>query len=570
MRALLRIARPQPGESPRLLLSVSLAAGATAAAIALLATSGYLISRAAQRPQIIALSVAIVAVRTFGIARAALRYAERLASHDLALRTLARLRVRFFARLAPLSPSQLGGRTRGELLARFVSDVDTLQDLHLRVVIPTLVALVVILGAATAGWLMLGSIGAAILLALLVSASVSSWLSARVAATSARNQGPVRAVLTARFVEAIDGAAELALAGRAPHRVRELTAIDSELARLGRRDALAAALAGGLRSLLTGAGLLVVLAAAIPGVHAGAMSGVLLAAAAFLYLGACETLTPLPAAANRARACATAAGRIEEICEQTPEIVDPPSPRRAPGSGALAVQDVTLRYPGAERPVLDGVSLRIAAGARIALTGASGSGKTSLAELLARFHDPAHGRATLDGIDLRDLTQHELRGAVLLCGQDAHLFNTTVRENLLIGRRDAVEPELWAALEAAELDGWARELPDGLDTRVGQQGELVSGGQRQRLALARALLSDARFLILDEPAAHLDAPLARRVLRRVLDEAGSRAVVVITHAGDDLDLYDSVLELDHGRLRAAREPSDPRPAARGPGRQLVS
>src|ERR1019366_8735775 len=265
----------------------TIAAGPTGAAIALLATSGYLISRAAQRPMIISLMVTIVAIRAFGITRATLRYAERLASHDLALRQLARLRVRFFTALAPLVPGQLRGTSRGDRLARFVGDVDTLQDVYLRVLIPTLVALVVTLGATAAGWLMLGTVGLALLLALTVTAVLSSWASATVAAASGRTQAPARAALTGQLVEAIDGSAELALAGRAQERVTALGAIDARLARLGRRDALAGALASGLHSLLTGIGLLALLLVGIGGVRSGDMPGVLLAATAFLFLGAC-------------------------------------------------------------------------------------------------------------------------------------------------------------------------------------------------------------------------------------------------------------------------------------------
>ncbi len=222
MRALVWAVRPAAGERKRLALAVVLAAGATGAAIALLSTSGYLISRAAQRPLIISLTVAIVAVRAFGISRAVLRYAERLASHDLALRQLARLRTRFYRRLAPLVPGGLSGTGRGELLSRFVSDVDTLQDAHLRVVIPLLVAVLVIAGSSLAGALMLGVAGAVLLVALTVAAVCSTWLSASVAAAASRTQAPARARLTNDLVEAIDGSAELALAGRAGEQVTRL------------------------------------------------------------------------------------------------------------------------------------------------------------------------------------------------------------------------------------------------------------------------------------------------------------------------------------------------------------
>ena len=548
MRSLVAVMRPLAGERTRLAGAVLLAAGATGAAIALLATSGYLISRAAQRPLIISLMVTITAVRAFGITRAVLRYLERLASHDLALRQLARLRTRFYRQLVPLVPGELRGHGRGELLTRFVADVDTLQDAHLRVLIPTLVALVVILGASVAGWLMLGAAGAVMLAALSLAAILSSWTSGLVAASSGRHQAAARAQLTGQLVEAIDGSAELALAGRGGDHARRLASSDARLARLSRRDALASSLASGLHSLLIGAGLVVVLVVAIDGVRSGALDGVLLAAIAFLFLGAGEALAPLPGAARRLRACATAASRLEEICATRPVLVDPPVPERPSGVGGLAAEDVTCRYAADESAVLESAVLRIAPGEQVALIGSSGAGKTTLAELLVRFRDPERGRVTLDGIDVRRLSQDDLRQAVLLSDQDAHLFNTTIRENLLIARRDAPEGELWRALEVVELDRWVASLPGGLDTLVGQQGELVSGGQRQRLALARALLSDARFLILDEPVAHLDAPLARRVMRRVLSQSAGRGVLAITHATDALEGFDRVLVLERGRL----------------------
>ncbi len=548
MSALAKLAVPREGERGRLALSVALAAGATGAAIALLATSGYLISRAAQRPQIIALTVTIVAVRAFGISRAALRYAERLASHDLALRMLARLRTGFYKRLAPLVPGELRGHERGELLSRFVSDVDTLQDLHLRIIIPALVAVVVIVGASLAAGLMLGAAGAVLLATLMGTAVCSSWVSARIAQRSGRDQAPARARLTARLVEAIDGSAELALSEASAQQARRIRDSDAVLAGISRRDALAGALAGGLHSILTGAGLLAVLVVGVNAVHSGALASVLLAALALLFLGACDAVAPLPAAARRLRACQSAAVRLQEIAETEPRIVDPARPVALTGDGALALEHVQLRYGADEPTVLADVDLRIEPSERVALVGPSGVGKTTLGELLVRFLDPTAGRVTLDGIDIRQVAQADLRRAVLICGQDAHLFNTTVRENLLIARREATEDELWEVLRTVELDSFVATLPEGLDTLVGQQGELVSGGQRRRLALARALLATPRFLILDEPIAHLDGPLAERIMERILDGPGAEGLLVITHETESLDRFDRVLTLDGGRL----------------------
>jgi len=548
MRALIALTRPLPGERRRLTLAVALAAGALAASIALLATSGYLISRAAQEPQILSLMVAIVGVRALGLIRAVLRYCERLASHDLALRQLARMRTRFYERLAPLVPGQLQDRGSGDLLARFVGDLDTLKDTHLRVVIPSLVALLVICGASVVGWLMLPAAGIAVLCGLGATALASTLASAAVAASAARRQATVRARLTGELVEAIDGAAELAVAGRGADHVARLAGTDAQLARLGRSDAFSGAFASGLGSALTGAGLIAVLLVAIPSVRSGALPGVLLAAVAFLFLASGESVQPLPAAARRLRACAAAARRLEAICDVEPAIADPPRAQTARGGGKLALENVELRYGPEEEPVLRHACLSIAPGERVALVGPSGAGKTTLAELLVRFLDPDAGSVTLDGLDVRELTQDDLRRAVLLCAQDAHLFNTSIRENLLIARRGAGEAELWDALGAVALEDWVASLPAGLDTLVGQEGELISGGQRQRLALARALTADCRFLILDEPTAHLDERLARKVTEEILLRAGSRGLLVITHAIDYLDGFDRVLQVHHGRV----------------------
>lgn len=265
-------------------------------------------------------------------------------------------------------------------------------------------------------------------------------------------------------------------------------------------------------------------------------------------LGARESIAPLPGAAQRARACATAAARLEQICAPPPPVNDPAIPSPLPGHGSLGVEHAILSYESGGPRVLDGLDLELGAGEHVALIGPSGAGKTTLAELLVRFRDPDEGRVTLDGIDVRHISQDTLRAAVLLCGQDAHLFNTSLRENLLIADPGASDGDLWQALTVVELDDWAAVLPQGLDTPVGQCGELVSGGQRQRLALARALLSPAHFLILDEPTAHLDGPLAARVLERVLAHTPAQGVLVITHTTAALEHFDRVLELADGRL----------------------
>ena len=433
-----------PGRGPASFaawLSVALATGAALAAIALLGSSGYLISRAAQRPPILALMVTIVAVRAFGLTRAVLRYGERLASHDLALRQLSRLRQHFYRSLVPLIPSGLENRS-GDLLSRFVADIDTLKDLYLRVVIPGLVSLLVLITATLAAWLMLPAAGLTMLLSLTLAILLLPWLSSTVASRAARRQAPARAHLTSELIESIDGVGELVLAGQAHARAGHLSESDDRLARIARSDAIASCAAATAGGVLAGFGVLALLLVTIPAVHSGALSGVLLAALVFLMLAAYENILPLSAAARSLRVCSTAAVRLQEIALQPPAVEDPLCAPELSGIGELRCEHISFGYEPGQELVLDDLQMRIGPGEHVAVTGPSGIGKSTLAELLVRFNDPTTGRLTLDGIDLRELTQSQVRAAVLLCAQDCHVFNTTIRENLLIARRAATDRQI--------------------------------------------------------------------------------------------------------------------------------
>jgi thiol reductant ABC exporter CydC subunit len=569
LRALARVARTAQARRGRLTLTVVLGAGAVLAGAALLATSGALISRAALRPEVLSLLVVIVAVRAFGMARALLRYCERVVSHDLAFRLLADLRTRFFHRLAPLVPGDLGGVRGGDLLSRFVADVDQLQHLYLRALAPPLVAAVAIVACAAAAAVVLPAAGVVLAAVLLLAATAVPWLTARTASAAAGRQAQARASLTALLVETAEGAPELAVAGRAGQRRAELRAADADLAGLARADARAGALAVGLGTLLAGCGAVAVLLVAIPAVHDGRLDGVLLAALALLALAAFEGVEPLGAAARHLRACAAAAARLETLTAREPRVQDPPAPRPLPADGPLVFDRVTVRLPlapGATAPaehdcstcaggcapstpcILDDVSLTVAPGERVVLVGPSGAGKTTLARLAARLTDPDGGRVLLGGVDLRAAAQADVRAAVLAVTQEARLFTTTVRENLLIARRSASDGELRDALAAVGLGAWLAAQPAGLDTVVGEDGTQLSGGERQRILLARALVSRARFLVLDEPTVHLDPGTARALMRDLDTAAGDRGLLVVTHDPALVARADRVVELRGGRL----------------------
>jgi thiol reductant ABC exporter CydC subunit len=508
------------------------------AAIALLAVSGALISHAALRPPVLALSVAIVCVRALALSRAVLRYLERLASHDLAFRALARLRVRFFRAVAPLVPGT--PIARGDLLSRFVADVDALQDLYLRALAPPLVAAVCGAAAVLAAGVILPVAGL-VVAAFLVAGGVGlPLLTGALARSAGRRQAAARAALATEVVELAEGGAELVAFGCGAERVQRLRAADRALRRLARRDALAGAVATALSSVLAGGAAVAVLAVATPAVHTGALDGLLLAAVTLLALASFEAVAPLPAAAQSLAACSAAATRLLEVEEATPPVPRAPAGSEADAKtprGALVVEDAWVRYSADGPWALRGASLSVGPGERVALVGPSGVGKTTLADLLVRFRDPDRGRVTLGGVDLRDIDPDEARRTVRVAGQDAHVFATTLRENLRLARPEAIDDDLRVVLDQVGLDEWS------LDTLLGEDGATVSGGQRQRIGVARALLADGRFLVLDEPTAHLDRDGATTFLQQLDAIVGDRGVLVITHERDLPPVFDRVVAL---------------------------
>jgi ATP-binding cassette, subfamily C, bacterial CydC len=541
-----------------LALSVALAALAVGFGVALMTTAGYLISRAAEQPPILSLTVTIVAVRFFGLARPLARYLERLSSHDVALRMLGRIRAGFYERIEPLAPAQLESYRSGELLGRMVGDVDALQGLYVRGLGPPLVALMV--GAASVGVtaavlpLAAGILAAGLLVAGVLVPSVA-WAVNRAAG---RRQNAARAQLTAELVELLRGGPELVVYGRREETVARVRSSDRELARLARRDALAGGLAEALSIVVTGVTVAGVLAVAVAAHDTGTLDRVLVATLALLALASFEAVSPLPAAARELSANLAAGRRVLELTDREPSVRDPAKPLPPPPlCPAVALEGVTARYGAGQQPVLADLDLSLDPGRRVALVGPSGAGKTTVTSLLLRFLDPEEGRVTIAGRDLREYRQLDVRRTFALAGQDAHLFNSTIRANVALARPTATDAELEDALRRAQILDWVDSLPDGLETLVGEEGTQLSGGQRQRLTLARALLADAPVLVLDEPTAHLDPETAEDLVRDVFAAAGDRTVLLITHRPEGLDLADEIVVLDAGKRAAPYPDSTP-------------
>ena len=539
------------GHRRELVLALLLGVVAAGSAIGLAATSGWLISSAALRPPILSLEVGIAAVQAFGLGRAAARYAERLASHDAALRILADLRVRVYRGLERVAPAGLPERDRGDLLARLVADVDAVQDLFLRILLPVAVAATV--SGATVAFVLavLPAAGAVLACGVLLVAVAAPVVSHRFARRAERRLAAERGMLASAVVDLYEGMPELVVNGVAERGVAEIAELDRRLLRAERRSARAVG-AGAALTVLAGG--LTVVALALLGLQAvrdGRLSGVLLAVLVLTPLALFEALSPLPEAARAVPRVRAAARRVFEIAdapELTPDPVDPVEAGWHPDS-VLTIRDASLAWPGGD-PVLEHVNLTVRAGRQVAVTGASGAGKSTLAAAVLRFLDPAAGTVEIDGMDLRRIAPAKLRALIGWCGQDAQLFDTTLRENLLIGDPGAEDARLWSVLRTVRLDGWAARLPEGLDTRVGVLGDAVSGGERQRIALARTLLADTPIIVLDEPTAHLDPGTAAEVTADLLVATEGRTVLWITHRPEVAAALDEVIDVDGWRQEA--------------------
>ncbi|WP_051471396.1 thiol reductant ABC exporter subunit CydC [Patulibacter minatonensis] len=535
-----------PGVRPVALGLLSAVAG-----VAVLAVSGWLVVRAAERPPVLALLTTIVLVRALGMIRALGRYAERLASHDLALTDLADERRRWYARLAGRVGAP-GAPGAADLLTRFTVDVDELQHRRPRVVLPVLVAVGTGLPAVLAAALVLpgaAAVLAAGLVVAVVAAPAWTWLVARPALG---RQGAARSAFAARLDGALRDGPQLAVAGLGPATTRRLDDDSRALGRIDRRIAWAAALGQAATVAVGGATLVLVLVLGARATAAGDLSPVLLGALVLLTIGVLELTGPLPEAAMRWLGVDRARRRLDAGVAGPATLTEPAGPRPLPPTAALVADGLVHRPGGPGTPVvLDGVDLRVEPGERIAIVGPSGAGKSTLAALLVRLADPDDGDVRLGDVPLRDATTADVRARIRLAGQDAHLVATSLGANVRIGAPDADDAAVVAALRTAGLGAWFDALPDGLATLLGEDGLAVSGGQRQRIGLARALASPAGILVLDEPTAMLDAATAAAVVRDVLAATPGRTVVITTHDSATLDAFDRVLELRAGSLSPA-------------------
>jgi ATP-binding cassette subfamily C protein CydCD len=543
--------------SGRILISVFLGFATVASGVGLMATAAYIISAAALQPSIAELQVAIVGVRFFGLSRGVFRYLERLVSHDMTFRLLAQWRVWFYQALEPLAPARLMRYHSADLLTRVINDIGTLENFYVRSLAPPLVALLVTLAtliamnsfsiylaAALFGFLFLAGVGLP-----LIAYRLSHHLGQQIAAT--------RAGFSVLLVDTIQGIADLLIYGQAQSRQTSLNQASGKLNHLQFRLNGVASLYNAIGSLISNMAMLTVLVLAIQSVNQGKLDGVYLGVVSLIALTCFEALQPLPMVAQYTGSIRAAASRLYELVDAQPQIIDPPRPIPMPVAADLQVNDLAFEYPPSPEednqssiPAfgLSGVSFSLPIGKHIALIGPNGSGKTTLTSLLLRFWEYKQGSIRLAGHEIRDYHQEEIRKHLALISQDTYLFAATIKENLLIAQPRASSEQLIQACQAAHFDEFITSLPNGFDTWIGEHGLRLSAGERQRLAIARAILKASPILILDEPTANLDPSTELALINSIQKLRQAHSTLTITQRMIGMETMDQILVIKNGRI----------------------
>ncbi|HEY4868081.1 MAG TPA: thiol reductant ABC exporter subunit CydC [Candidatus Dormibacteraeota bacterium] len=536
-----------------LALAALFSSATVAAGVGLMATAAYSISRAALVTSFVEIQVALAGVRTFALSRGAFRYLERYTAHAVSFQMLARLRVWFYSAIEPLAPGVLWRHSGGDLLTRIVADIEALEQLAVRVLMPAAAALI----AGTAACLFLAlfdpRLGIIVLGALTLMGLVVPLAARRAASTAAQAQVACRAELGAAVVDGVQGVAELLAFDRESSHLGRLEEIGGRLHRAERRLALVRGLSAATAALLGSLTMVAVLLVAIPLVSAGHLDPVYLAAVPLTALAALEAAAPLPAAIEHLERSLAAAARLFELVDARPAVLEPEVSGPPPAAGTIELRNLRFAYGPGESPVLDGLDLSVAPGERVAIVGASGAGKTTLVNLLLRFWEAQGGCIRIGGSDVRQSRSEDVRALFSVVAQDTHLFGGTVRANLLLARPEASEDQVVAACRQANIHQVVERLPLGYDTWIGENGLLLSGGERQRLSVARAILKDAPVLLLDEPTAHLDSETEAGLLDGIQTLMAGRTVIAVGHQPLASAIGARVVVLDRGRLRPEEE-----------------
>ncbi|EHL06817.1 thiol reductant ABC exporter, CydC subunit [Desulfitobacterium hafniense DP7] len=534
---------------PRVCLALLLSALTVTSHIGLMATSSYLLARAALQPPIMDLMITIVGVRFFGISRAVFRYFERLVSHDVTFRVLSRMRMIVYKGIEPLAPARLKELRSGDLLSRIVGDVEVQQNLFLRVLAPPLVAVLVLL--CYGGFLAYFNQGfTMILAAFFLAAGVALPLLVR---ALGKGIGQMKIQAKARMytfiLDSLQGMPEMLAFGQTGAVFQRIQEAQSELSHSERRMAKVTGTANALMGMSSHLGMLAVLVLGIILVEGRQIDGVLLGMLALGVLSSFEAVATLPAGQQYLEENEAAGRRLKHLIDEGRNLEKEKGRLDAPGlEPELAFENVRFRYEPNGPWVLDNISVKIPGGRRIGIVGQSGAGKSTLVNLLVRFWEPAAGEIRLGGVNIKELTPQVVRENMGIVSQKPYLFHATIKENLLLAKPEATNEELYEAACRARIHDFILSLPQGYDCLIGEEGMKLSGGQQQRLAIARVLLKDAPILILDEATSGLDPVTERELKEELFALAENRTLIVITHHLELVKDMDEILVLGKGRI----------------------
>ena len=526
--------------SSRVVLSILMSIATIGSSVGLMMTSAWLISTAGLQAGITTLGVAPTVVRFFGISRAVFRYLERLVSHDVTLRLLANTRVWFYKRIEPLAPAGLMAYRSGDLIARVVSDVDELQNFFIRSVAPPITAIVISL-VAIVGFAIFSPMVAVVLAIFLLLVGVGlpyfAWWQSR---HPGRRTVETRAELQVQSIDMVQGVADSLVYEHDQALLSSFRQLNDDLKQDEQKLATFEGIQVGLTVLLVNLAAIVILMVAT-----NRVDHVFLATLALGTIAIFEAIMPLTTSAHHLSQELSSAERLFELADTEPQMMQAPDTASEPPSDTtVKIENLTFRYQPDQPPIYENFSLTIPAGERVAIVGASGTGKTSLINVLLRFWEYESGKVSIGDVDLRALAQEDVRRLFGVMSQHTHLFNTSIEENIRIAHMDASKDEIIAAAKVAHIHDFITSLPQGYDTPVGESGSLLSGGERQRIALARVVLRNAPIWILDEATANLDSQTERAVVGSIDAAAAGKTLIVITHRLPLLSNIRHIITLD--------------------------
>lgn len=516
--------------------------------IGLLMTSAYIISKAALHPSVAELQVGIVGVRFFGISRGIFRYLERLVSHDTTFKMLTKFRVWFYKALEPLAPARLQKYQSADLLNRIVSDVQTLEHFYVRVIAPPLVAV----GVSFLMWFLLGAYSLTFSVTLLFFHLMAGLAVPVISYLYSKNIGgriiSKRAEMNILILDQIQGLNELLIFGQDQAQRQKIATVNVELEHLNQKMARVSAMHESLIGLFMNGAVAVMLVLAIPMVNQGMLDGVYLAVISLGIMASFEALLPLPETLQFLEKNSNAAQRLFELIDTKPEVSDQPEVQKMLEPGDLTFENLSFRYDPELPAVLEELSMHFPQSSKTAIVGPSGAGKSTILNVLLRFWDYQEGAVLINGQDIKNLSQDAARRHFGVVRQSTYLFNLTIRENLILANDTATQTDIDKALDQAYLKDYVLQLDKKYEAEIGDQGQQMSGGERQRMAIARAILKDAPVILLDEATSNLDVLTEQSVLNTILETSAEKTLIHITHRLTGLDKFDQIYVLKKGRV----------------------